>query len=110
MGEHQRGVYFIVKVFKPSPILDDDGRDAGVDGPLIPSSRHRSGLRRCWRHREVSIVGPSGRLGTYTVRHALDRGHEVVAVCRPRHAADRRRRADGRSRTARGQADTALPA
>lgn len=32
----------------------------------------------------VCIVGASGKLGMYMVRHALDRGHEVVAVCRAR--------------------------
>jgi hypothetical protein len=30
------GIYLIVKGFKPSPILYDDGRHTGVDGPLIP--------------------------------------------------------------------------
>jgi hypothetical protein len=30
----------------------------------------------------VCIVGASGKLGRYMVRHALDRGHEVVGVCR----------------------------
>jgi hypothetical protein len=30
----------------------------------------------------VCIVGASGKLGRYLVQHALDRGHEVVAVCR----------------------------
>jgi Domain of unknown function (DUF4386) len=30
------GVYLIVKGFRPSAILYDDGRRAGVDGPLIP--------------------------------------------------------------------------
>jgi NAD(P)-dependent dehydrogenase (short-subunit alcohol dehydrogenase family) len=30
----------------------------------------------------VCIVGASGKLGAYMVGHALDRGHEVVAVCR----------------------------
>jgi hypothetical protein len=28
--------YFIVKGFKPSSLLYDDGRQSGVDGPLIP--------------------------------------------------------------------------
>jgi len=32
----------------------------------------------------VCIVGASGKLGKYMVRHALDRGHEVVGVCRER--------------------------
>jgi NAD(P)-dependent dehydrogenase (short-subunit alcohol dehydrogenase family) len=31
---------------------------------------------------QVCIVGASGKLGRYMVGHALDRGHEVVAVCR----------------------------
>jgi len=30
----------------------------------------------------VCIVGASGKLGRYMVRHALDRGYQVVAVCR----------------------------
>jgi NAD(P)-dependent dehydrogenase (short-subunit alcohol dehydrogenase family) len=32
--------------------------------------------------RRVCIVGASGNLGHYMVRHALERGDEVVAVCR----------------------------
>jgi hypothetical protein len=30
----------------------------------------------------VCIVGASGKLGKYMVQHALDRGYEVIAVCR----------------------------
>ncbi|WP_028065476.1 NAD(P)-dependent oxidoreductase [Solirubrobacter soli] len=30
----------------------------------------------------VGVVGASGKLGSYMVEEALDRGHEVVAVCR----------------------------
>jgi NAD(P)-dependent dehydrogenase (short-subunit alcohol dehydrogenase family) len=30
----------------------------------------------------ICIVGASGKLGKYMVEHALDRGYEVVAVCR----------------------------
>jgi NAD(P)-dependent dehydrogenase (short-subunit alcohol dehydrogenase family) len=30
----------------------------------------------------ICVVGASGKLGRYMVRHALDRGYEVVAVCR----------------------------
>ena len=32
----------------------------------------------------VCIVGASGKLGRYMVQHALDRGYEVVGVCRER--------------------------
>ncbi len=35
----------------------------------------------------VCIVGASGKLGRYMVRHALDRGYEVVAVCREQSVA-----------------------
>lgn len=34
--------------------------------------------------RRVCIVGASGKLGQYMIRHALDRGYEVVGVCRER--------------------------
>ena len=33
-------------------------------------------------HKKVCIVGASGKLGSYMVQHALDRGYEVVGVCR----------------------------
>jgi hypothetical protein len=33
---------------------------------------------------KVCIIGASGRFGQYMIQHALDRGHDVVAVCRER--------------------------
>jgi hypothetical protein len=36
------------------------------------------------RVRRVCVVGASGKLGQYMVRHALERGYEVVGVCRER--------------------------
>lgn len=36
--------------------------------------------------KKVCIVGASGKLGKYMVRHALARGYEVVGVCRERSA------------------------
>jgi NAD(P)-dependent dehydrogenase (short-subunit alcohol dehydrogenase family) len=32
---------------------------------------------------KVCVVGASGKLGQYMVQHSLDRGYEVVGVCRP---------------------------
>jgi NAD(P)H-binding len=37
--------------------------------------------------RKICIVGASGKLGQYMVQHALDRGYEVVGVCREQSAA-----------------------
>ena len=34
--------------------------------------------------RRICIVGASGKLGQYMVQHALERGYEVVGVCRER--------------------------
>lgn len=31
---------------------------------------------------KVCVVGASGKLGKYMVQHALDRGHQIVGVCR----------------------------
>jgi hypothetical protein len=36
---------------------------------------------------KVCVVGASGKLGKYMVQHALDRGYEVVGVCRERSVA-----------------------
>src|SRR5512142_1629683 len=33
---------------------------------------------------KICIVGASGKLGRYMVQHALERGYEVVGVCRER--------------------------
>jgi len=40
---------------------------------------------------KVCIIGASGKLGQYMVQHALDRGYEVVGVCREKsvHKLDR---------------------
>ncbi|MEW8238384.1 MAG: NAD(P)H-binding protein, partial [Candidatus Thiodiazotropha taylori] len=32
--------------------------------------------------KRVCIIGASGKLGRYMVQHALERGYQVVAVCR----------------------------
>jgi hypothetical protein len=37
--------------------------------------------------KKICIVGASGKLGRYMVRHALDRGYEVVGVCRKQSVA-----------------------
>lgn len=35
---------------------------------------------------KVCIIGASGKLGKYMIQHALDRGYDVVGVCRERSA------------------------
>jgi uncharacterized protein YbjT (DUF2867 family) len=37
---------------------------------------------------KVSIIGASGKLGQYKVQHALDKGYEVVGVCRAESVAE----------------------
>ncbi|QKQ28174.1 NAD(P)-dependent oxidoreductase [Candidatus Reidiella endopervernicosa] len=37
--------------------------------------------------KRVCVVGASGKLGQYMVQHALDRGYEVVGVCREKSVA-----------------------
>jgi NAD(P)-dependent dehydrogenase (short-subunit alcohol dehydrogenase family) len=44
--------------------------------------------------RKVCIVGASGKLGQYMVQHALDRGWEVVGVCRAQSVGKLERFAD----------------
>jgi len=36
--------------------------------------------------KKICIVGASGKLGRYMLQHALDRGYEVVGVCREQSA------------------------
>jgi NAD(P)-dependent dehydrogenase (short-subunit alcohol dehydrogenase family) len=45
--------------------------------------------------KKICIVGISGKLGQYMVQHALDRGYEVVGVCRAR-SVDKLERYKGR--------------
>ena len=36
---------------------------------------------------KICIIGASGKLGLYMLQHCLDRGYQVVAVCRPQSVA-----------------------
>ncbi|MCA9660267.1 MAG: NAD(P)H-binding protein [Myxococcales bacterium] len=47
---------------------------------------NRTSRTRRTIHR-VCIIGASGRLGQYMIEHALERGYEVVGVCRPESVA-----------------------
>ena len=40
-------------------------------------------MGRAAGHLKICIVGASGKLGQYMLQHALDRGYQVVGVCRP---------------------------
>ena len=45
--------------------------------------------------KKVCIIGASGKLGQYMVEHALDRGYEVVGVCREQSVGKLARFGDG---------------
>ena len=60
-------------------MVEDDQRAAGPD----------PGIRR------VCIIGASGKLGRYMVRHCRDRGYEVIGVCRE-HSVDKLAEFEGR--------------
>ncbi|ALG11693.1 NAD(P)-dependent oxidoreductase [Kibdelosporangium phytohabitans] len=52
-------------------------------------------MRKPGRGRRLCVVGASGKLGRYMVRHALDREYEVVGVCREQ-SVDKLAEFDGR--------------
>lgn len=57
-----------------------------VDSAFAPAphaAMNQAALRSTSARKKVCIVGASGKLGQYMVSHALDRGWEVVGVCRP---------------------------
>jgi nucleoside-diphosphate-sugar epimerase len=54
---------------------------------------------------KVCIVDASGKLGRYMVRHALDRGHEVVGVYREQSVRSSPSSRDG-SRSSQGRRTT----
>jgi hypothetical protein len=58
-------------------------QQSGQDG--IKTGRFcATGKSKKEKKMKICIIGASGKLGTYMVQHALDRGYEVVGVCRER--------------------------
>ena len=54
---------------------------------MDPATDREEALGGVARRMKVCIVGASGKLGQYMVQHALERGYEVVGVCRERSVA-----------------------
>jgi hypothetical protein len=57
----------------------------GADADILRShafTRFAPSARPVRHVMKVCVVGASGKLGRYMVQHALNRGHEVVGVCR----------------------------
>lgn len=52
--------------------------------------------------KKICIIGASGKLGQYMVRHCLDRGYEVIGVCRER-SVHKLHRFKGRIKIVQGQ-------
>jgi NADPH:quinone reductase-like Zn-dependent oxidoreductase len=61
-----------------SPVVATGRGSTPQTGDTAGNALARYGTRAM----RVCIVGASGKLGQYMVQHALDRGYEVVAVCR----------------------------
>jgi hypothetical protein len=69
-------LFFLGNIGIPSCLYSrcKPGQAGGVCArPSVPESD---------RMKKICIIGASGKLGQYMVQHALDRGDEVVAVCR----------------------------
>lgn len=63
----------------PAPSQDaaqqlPDAPDHSVAGQHLPDAMQP--------RQRICIIGASGKLGQYLIQHALDRGYEVVGVCR----------------------------
>src|SRR5262249_53183456 len=60
------------------------GEMLNTDSDQLDQQPIDGGIRtqRSPRAMKICIVGASGKLGQYMVQHALDRGYEVVGVCR----------------------------